>query len=54
MDEGATYAIELLVGLGCLVAAIPILRTRRRMWPAAVLILAGAAATLHASVRLLG
>ena len=54
VGDTATDLIELLVGLGCLAAAVPALRTRRLLWLGAVLLLAGAAATVHAVVRLLG
>ena len=54
MDETATDVIELLVGLGCLAAAVPALRTRRLAWLGVVLLVAGTAAAVHAVARLLG
>ena len=53
MGEGVTYAIELLVGLGCLAAAAPALRSSRLRVLGASLLVAGAAAVAHALVRLL-
>ena len=52
MDRTLTYAIELAVGLGCVAAAVPALRTRRRWWLAIVLLVAGGAAIAHAAFRL--
>ncbi len=54
MGETATNVIELLVGLGCLAAAVPALRTRRLRWLGIGLLLAGAAAAVHAAARLIG
>jgi hypothetical protein len=54
MGETATDVVELLVGLGCLGAAVPALRSPRLRWLGALLLLAGAAAVAHALVRLLG
>ena len=54
MSETVTDVIELLVGLGCLAAAVPALRARRLVWLGVVLLVAGAAATVHAAARLLG
>ncbi len=53
-DVGATltYAIELAVGLGCLVAAGPTLRGRGLRWLGVVLLAAGISAVVHAGVRL--
>lgn len=48
-----TYAIELAVGLGCVAAAVPALRTRRLRWLGVMLLFAGAAAIAHAAFRLL-
>lgn len=48
-----TYAIELAVGLGCIVPAIPALRQRRSRWIGIVLLVAGVAAIGHAAYRLL-
>jgi hypothetical protein len=54
MGETLTYLTELAVGLGCVVAAVPTVRAPRRRWLAAILATAGAAAVVHATVRLLG
>jgi hypothetical protein len=48
-----TYLIELAVGLGCIVAAVPTMRSPARQWLGAILLIAGAAAVTHAVVRLL-
>jgi hypothetical protein len=48
-----TYAIELAVGLGCVVAAVASLRVRRLRWLGVVLLVAGAAAIAHAAIQLL-
>jgi hypothetical protein len=53
VDRTLTYAIELAVGLGCVVAAVPALRTRPLRWLGVVLLVAGAAAIAHAAFRLL-
>jgi hypothetical protein len=53
VDRTLTYAIELAVGLGCVVAAVPALRARRLRWLGFVLLVAGAAAIAHAAFRLL-
>ena len=53
VDGTLTYAIELAVGLGCVAAAVPVLRTRRLRWLAIVLLVAGGAAIAHAAFRLL-
>ena len=52
MDRTLTYAIELAVGLGCVGAAVPALRTRRLRWLGIVLLVAGAAAIAHAAFQL--
>jgi hypothetical protein len=52
MSQTVTYAIELAVGLGCVIAALPALRRRRLRWLGVVLITAGVAAATHAGVRL--
>ena len=54
VSETATYAIELAVGVGCVVAAIPSLRRRGLRWLGAVLLVAGIAAIVHATIRLSG
>lgn len=54
MGETTTDVIELLVGLGCLAAAVPALRTRRLVWLGVVLLVAGMAAAVHAMARMLG
>ena len=53
VDGTLTYAIELAVGIGCVAAAVPVLRTRRLRWLAIVLLVAGGAAIAHAAFRLL-
>jgi peptidoglycan/LPS O-acetylase OafA/YrhL len=52
MGETLTYVIELAVGLGCVVAAVPMARTPRSRWLAAVLAVAGLTAIVHAVSRL--
>ncbi|HEV8057381.1 MAG TPA: hypothetical protein VGQ01_02675 [Actinomycetota bacterium] len=49
MAQTLTYVTELLVGLGCLVAAVA---TARLRWLALVLGVAGVAAIAHAIVEL--
>jgi hypothetical protein len=53
VDRTLTYAIELAVGIGCVVAAVLASRTRRLRWLVIVLFVAGAAAIAHAALRLL-
>jgi hypothetical protein len=53
MAEGATYIVELLVGLGCLIAGAATLRGPRARWVGIVLLVAGVAAIVHALVELL-
>jgi hypothetical protein len=53
VNRTLSYAIELAVGLGCVVAAVAALRTRRLRWLGVVLLIAGAAAIAHAVFRLL-
>ena len=48
MSEAVTFTIELGVGLGCLLAAVPALRMRRLRWLGWPLTLAGAVAVGHA------
>jgi len=52
MDLTLTYATELAVGLGCVVAAVATARSPRLRWLALVLALAGVAAIVHAIVEL--
>ena len=54
MGQSLTYATELAVGLGCMVAAVATVRGRRLRWLALVLAVAGAAAIVHAIVELAG
>jgi hypothetical protein len=51
--QALTYGIELAVGIGCLVAAVPALGRRRKRWLGALPLVAGIAAIVHATVRLL-
>jgi hypothetical protein len=51
MGQSLTYVTELAVGLGCVVAAATA-RSRRLLWLAVVLVVAGAAAIVHAVVEL--
>ena len=53
MSPSLTYWIELGVGLGCVVAGVPAVRTRRLWWLGVLLLVAGAAAIAHAAFRLL-
>jgi hypothetical protein len=52
MGETLTYFIELAVGLGCVVVAVPTMRSPGRRWLAAVLTVAGLTAIAHAVSRL--
>ena len=52
MGQTLTYVTELAVGLGCVVAAVATARSRRLLWLAVVLAVAGAAAIVHAVVEL--
>ena len=52
MGQTLTYLIELAVGLGCVVVAVPTMRGPGRRWLAAVLAVAGATAMAHAVSRL--
>ena len=52
MGQSLAYVTELAVGLGCMVAAVTAVRSRRLRWPALVLAVAGAAAIVHAIVEL--
>jgi uncharacterized membrane protein len=53
MAAGLTYVVELLVGLGCMIAGAATLRGTRSRWLGVVLVLAGIAAIVHALVELL-
>jgi len=53
MAGALTYVVELLVGLGCLVAGAATVRGARTRWVGVVLVVAGAAAIVHALVELL-
>ena len=52
MGQTLTYVTELLVGLGCLVAAVATARGLRLRWLALVFGVAGIAAIVHAIVEL--
>jgi hypothetical protein len=52
MADAATYVVELLVGLGCLVGAAVTIRQPRLRWLGVVLAVAGIAAVVHAVVEL--
>ena len=52
MGQTLTYLTELAVGLGCVVAAVPMARTPGRRWLPAVLAVAGLTAIAHAVSRL--
>ena len=52
MGQSLIYVTELAVGLGCLVAAVATGHSRRLLWLAVVLAVAGAAAIVHAVVEL--
>jgi hypothetical protein len=53
MGETVTWAIEAAVGAACLLGVVPLWRTERLRWLAAVLALAGCAAIVHAALGLL-
>ena len=53
MGETLTYLIELAVGIGCIVVAVPTMRSLGRRWLGAILLIAGAAAVTHAVARLI-
>jgi hypothetical protein len=53
MARVMTYAVELLVGLGCLIAGAATLRGTRSRWVGVALLVAGVAAIVHALVELL-
>ena len=52
MGQTLTYLTELAVGLGCVVAAVPTIRSPRRRWLGAILAVAGLTAIVHAVSRL--
>ena len=52
MGKTLTYVTELLVGFGCLAAAVATARSPRLRWLALVLGVAGVAAVVHAIVEL--
>ena len=52
MGQTLTYVTELLVGLGCLAAAVATARSPRLRWLALVLGAAGVAAIVHAIAEL--
>ena len=52
MNQTLTYLTELAVGLGCVVVAVPTMRSPGRRWLAAVLAVAGVTAMVHAVSRL--
>ena len=54
MGQTLTYVTELLVGLGCLAAAVATARGPRLRWLALVLGIAGVAAIVHAIADLVG
>ena len=53
MTRVLTYVVELLVGLGCIVAGAATLRGTRTRWVGVVLFVAGVAAIVHALIELL-
>jgi hypothetical protein len=52
VSDAITYAIELAVGVASVTAGLGVVRTRRLAWLAAVLLVAGVAASVHAGVEL--
>ncbi|HYG72152.1 MAG TPA: hypothetical protein VEC15_07685 [Actinomycetota bacterium] len=54
MDEAATYAIELAVGLVTLIAGLGVGRGSGPRWLAWALVVAGVAACAHALAELAG
>ena len=52
MGKTLTYVTELLVGLGCVAAAVATARSPRLRWLALVLGVAGVVAIVHAIVEL--
>jgi uncharacterized membrane protein len=53
MTRALTYVVELLVGLGCLIAGAASFRGSGTRWLGVVLLVAGIAAIVHALVELL-
>ena len=53
MARTVTYVVELLVGLGCVIAGAASLRGSRTRWLGVVLLVAGVAAIVHALAELL-
>ena len=53
-SESVTNVVELAVGLGCLAAATGAWRRPQLRWVAALLLVAGLAAVIHAVVALAG
>ena len=49
-----TYVVELLVGLGCLIAGTATLQRSHMRWVGVVLVVAGVVAIVHALAELLG
>jgi hypothetical protein len=49
-----TFVVELAVGVGCVLAAVPALGRRPLRWLGVVLLVAGVAAIVHATIRLVG
>lgn len=54
VSRTVTYVIELGVGLGCIVAAAPLVGRRPLRWLGVVVLVAGVTAVVHASIRLSG
>jgi hypothetical protein len=52
MGHTVTYAVEMTVGVACLAAVPAARRASRARWPAAILLVAGVAAVLHAALAL--
>ena len=52
MGQTVTSLIEIAVGRGCVVVAVPTMRSPGRRWLAAVLAVAGLTAIVHAVSRL--
>jgi uncharacterized membrane protein HdeD (DUF308 family) len=53
MARAMTYVVELLVGLGCLIAGAATLQRSRTRWVGVVLFVAGVAGIVHALAELL-
>jgi hypothetical protein len=52
VSDAITYGIELAVGIACLAGAVGLRRSRPLRWLAALLVVGGIAATVHALVSL--